>query len=112
MDRESAIHLAATQVQACRRRLLLVPHRPAGERVERPRVVRRPGDEHEAVEHERRRLEAASDASLVDPSRGEPRHIAGVDLGELAVAPAERVAAVHPPRARIGLSLDQRRGEQ
>src|SRR5206468_2728885 len=115
VDRESAIHRTAAETDFGRRTLPDMPDRPPGDRIHGPGMIRRSGDEHEAIEHERGRLDAARHAGLENPAGRQPRDTARVDLGGLAVPPQERILAVRAPRARIALGTDagdERPGEQ
>src|SRR5438132_9730125 len=80
-----------------------MPDGSACPHVERPGIVRGSRDEHQPIEHERRCLESAPDANLVDPSRAQASNVANVDLRELAVPPALQVPAIGPPGIRTAL---------
>ena len=95
--------------QIGRQLALIAPERPAGARVERPRVVERTGHVHDAVGHERRPLEpsARDDAGLEGPLRREAMRVLRRDLLERTVTLAAVVAGEIQPARRILVALEQ-----
>ena len=83
------------------------PDLPARARVDGPRVVVEAGDVEHAVDHDRRRLEAAERARLKRPLRGELMHVVGRDLRERTVALAVVVAGIREPPRGILQPVEQ-----
>ncbi len=76
-------------------RVLVVPELMAGARVDRPDIVRH-GEVQDAVDQDRRRLDAGVLSGLKGPGQAEIADVGGGDLGERAVAPS----GVIPMKAR------------
>ena len=66
---EAAVDAAAADVHPLGQIARVAPDLAAGARVDRPGRVVRPGDVHDAVEHDRRRLELAELRGLEGPLR-------------------------------------------
>ena len=99
-DRQPAIDLAATRVDAAGQLVLVGPQRPSRFRIERDHVARRAGHVHDAIHHNRRRLDLLT-MHLVDPLRPQPVDVVDCDLIQAAVVMASIIAAVGQPVARF-----------
>ena len=87
--------------------VVVSPERPPGHGVECDDVARRLGDDHEAVDDDRRRLDAGEGVELVDPLHPQLRHIRPVDLVERAVSLRCVVAGIHEPVLGLRGGVDE-----
>ncbi len=78
------------------------PQPLAAARVDGMHHAPRGGDVHDAVHHQRRGFDAAGRFEVVGPRKAQLAHVAGVDLGELAVAGFGVVEAVGRPVGGAG----------
>ena len=106
-DGHAAVVAPAADAQVVGERVLVAPVGPAGGRVDRRHVARRLGDEHHAVDHERRRLGPVELADRVGPLQLQVRHRAAVDLVEAAEALAVERPRVHQPVVRLVGGMDE-----
>ena len=100
-DRHAAVVAAAAQSDAVRQRVLVTPVRPPRQGVDRGHVAGRLGDEHDAVDHQRRRLVAVELPDLVRPLQLQTLHVPAVDLIQPAEALPVQRAVVHEPVVRL-----------
>ena len=100
-NRDAAIHAAAAGAGQRRRAIRVGPEDASGRRIERHEIVRRLDRVHDAVHHQRRRLELLERLRLEDPSELEILHVGGRDLGQRAVALAHHVARIRQPVLRL-----------
>ncbi|MBV6430437.1 MAG: hypothetical protein IANPNBLG_00549 [Bryobacteraceae bacterium] len=93
----AAVHLSATDVDLAGQPPAVGPIVASGGRVHRNGGVRRFGEIHYSVHHQRRCLHLLESLHLIHPLDGEILHVACVDLIEPAVAPTPQVAVVGEP---------------
>ena len=81
-NRDTAIVPSATDAEVVWKRVVVAPERPAGDRVHRDDVARRFGDEHDAVDDQRRRFRSVELWDVVGPLQLEIPDSVDVDLVE------------------------------
>jgi len=79
-----------------------MPHGLSGAEVQRVGVVRSTCDIHETALDERCGLHGTIQPALENPLGSEPGNVAGVDLLELAIAPARGLEPVAGPAGILG----------
>ena len=100
-NRDAAIHATATGARQRRRAIRIGPEHAPGRGIERHEIVRRLDGVHDAVHHQRRRLELLERLRLEHPSELEILHVGGRDLGQRAVPLAHHVARMRQPVLRL-----------
>ena len=77
---EPAVHAAAASLHTFGNGPSVVPQRFSGSEVQRIRMVRGTGEEHQAVEHQRGRFNGCRSGCLENPLRSKPGDVACIHL--------------------------------
>jgi hypothetical protein len=111
--RDSAIVVAAANGDDRAQLVLVVPVLLAGRRVDRIDMIERGGQEHHAVDDDRRGFHRLEHRGLEDERRCKPAHVASVDLTAGVVAGIVVVAVGLDPVLRIlGRAVEHRLGDR
>ena len=92
--------------------VLVAPEFAAGLRVQRHHVGAGQRHVHAAIDDDRRRLERAADAALVDPLRDQPGHRFRIDRGDVGKTVVVGVTSVDRPVERLALLCCRSRPRQ
>ena len=106
-DGDAAVVAPAADAQVVGQWMLVAPEGPPRGCIHRRHVARRLGDEHHAVDHQRRRLRPVELADVVGPLQLQLGDVRPVDPVETRKALAVERAVVHQPVVRLVGGVDQ-----